>query len=222
MTILDDQILDFCRRVVEESDSKNIDHFHYFGDLDYGKTWGRTFSVNRDSDTIGRSNWDTITEDLEERFPDDVQIERASHWACGWIDYLAVRMLNEDGTPTEAAIAVHEWREQLDEYPVANDERLSELEWNEAYETLEWCYGSYADSDDPEWPGKLMSWLLDHDAYYECDGSGVYWTAYDYKVRKEVIENLVLEGLLALGILETEYAYELLVPRYFTFERGMM
>lgn len=114
--------------------------FAYFGDLPLGETWAGCFGVHRDSDVLERSNWRVIKADLEKRFPDDVRDERSSHWLVGWSDSLTVRLLNDDGTPTDAARAVYQWKEKLADYPVADESDYSELELDDERETWENCY----------------------------------------------------------------------------------
>ena len=98
--------------------------FAYYGPRE---GWLIALSVNRDSDAIERSNWSVITEDMA-RFGDDQAIERMNHWAVGWVDYLLV---NPGSAAVAAALA---WRAKLANYPVANDEDYSALEYSE-----EWC-----------------------------------------------------------------------------------
>jgi len=131
-------IQEFCETAVRESDPANIPDFGYFGDLPFGETWARTFAHCRDSDTLEESNWNVITQDLLERFPDHTTIESYSHWAVGWCESLCVQMLTEDRKPTEAAYAVFEWHKSLEDYPVADEEDYSRAEWESAQETWEW------------------------------------------------------------------------------------
>src|ERR1700752_873677 len=80
-------------------------NFAYFGDLPLFESWGLTFSQTRDSGTIERSNYRRIIADLREHAaqnegllldadpPEYVQEFRVTHWACGWMDRIAVRVL---------------------------------------------------------------------------------------------------------------------------------
>lgn len=107
--------------------------FSYSGDR---VGWHLALSVHRDSEALDRSNWEVITEEIlaipDEGDPEDeladAAIERMSHWAVGWIDYLVVR---PHSTAEKRAI---EWKQKLDDYPVADEEHYSQIEWNE-----EWC-----------------------------------------------------------------------------------
>ena len=119
--------------LVNESNPRNIRDFGYHGETPIGKTWAMAFSVHRDSDILGESNWAVISADMERRFPEDVTIERMGHWAVGWVDYLLVRMLDDDGQLTEAGDAALDWKDKLDRYPVADENDYSERESEEAY-----------------------------------------------------------------------------------------
>jgi hypothetical protein len=80
---------------------------------------------NRDSDTVERSNWDAQLE----RIPADgegVTIVRENHWAVGWVEWLAI-------LPT-ASVAVAEAEkiaDELESYPILDEDAWSELEFEE-------------------------------------------------------------------------------------------
>jgi len=131
---------DLAEQVVEES--AHIPDFGYWGDVPLGETWGFTISQNRDSGPMERSNWEVITEDMEKRFPKNVEIVHSSHWAVGWVEQLAVRMLDKRGKVTKAGKAILDWKESLENYPVADEEHFSDLEYNEFVEYIEQEYGA--------------------------------------------------------------------------------
>lgn len=150
------------------------DNFAYFGDLD-GSVWGRAFGQSRDSDALERSNFEVITGDLLKRFPDDYVIERSNHWAVGWVDEGRIRVLKNprkrltEKNLTEAFRAVVAWKEKLENYPVADEEHYSALEFGEfsEYVTSEakWYFAkvrtwnSSADDMPDDFPEKLLSAL---------------------------------------------------------------
>ena len=90
--------------------------------------WLVALSQHRDSDTVDRSNWRVIVPAMLADYPDDAATESMSHWAVGWVEYLLVR----PGTP--AADAAQTWADKLADYPLADEEDYSLLEWSE-----EWC-----------------------------------------------------------------------------------
>lgn len=84
--------------------------------------------TNRDADTLTRSNWAVVTEDLaaQEAEPGlDVDEHEFGHWACGWFRICLVR------PGSKAAECAADWEAALADYPVASEEHLIELEWEE-------------------------------------------------------------------------------------------
>ena len=144
-----------AEQAVEET--ANIPDFAYFGDLPLGETWAFTFSRNRDSSLLEISNYETIKKDLENRFPRDVQEEHVSHWAVGWVDHLAVRMLGKNGKVTKAGIAALKWKKALEDYPAADDDDLSRREHEATLENIK-----YEGGLDEEIAGEVFSWLWDN------------------------------------------------------------
>lgn len=94
-------------------------------------------SVHRDSDTISRSNWAVLCADLGAEFYASRECTderppcyawRAAHWAVGWIEYLCVRA----DAPGDLIARAIEWMAALEDYPVADDGHLTDLEYTEA------------------------------------------------------------------------------------------
>lgn len=101
------------------------EHSHsacYFGDRPH---WLIAYAKHRDSDTITRSNWDSFVQALGGE-SETVAIERSSHWAVGWVDYLIV-----DPEDAERVALAEELRSSLEDYPVLDDMALSNLEYDE-------------------------------------------------------------------------------------------
>jgi hypothetical protein len=100
------------------------ENFAYFGDLE-APPWGQLgfAGQHRDSDVLDRSNHEVIRDALTELSPDAFAVEGSSHWAVGWVDI--IRIDTSDDVAVAAAMA---WRDALENYPVADDERYSELE----------------------------------------------------------------------------------------------
>lgn len=91
-------------------------------------------SRNRDSDLLDQSNWEVAIKRLKDS--ENVEIVRFGHWACGWIEYLCVT----EGTK-EANVG-EEIEEQLDNYPILDEEHFSELEQKEANEVWVNCFNN--------------------------------------------------------------------------------
>lgn len=89
--------------------------------------------ITRDSGTLDRSNWNAQWDalaPLSADVPDDDVcspcIVRESHWAVGWIEWVAIHESNGDALREADRIA-----SALDNYPVLDDEAHSNLEWEE-------------------------------------------------------------------------------------------
>ena len=87
---------------------------------------------HRDSDCLARSNFTVVYQDLSARFGESVDIARFGHWAVGWVEEIIFDVGNED-----CERAVSAWQEKLDNYPVANEDHFSELEWEEMRDYLD-------------------------------------------------------------------------------------
>lgn len=144
---------------------------------------------HRDSDALERSNFQVIYDDLVTRFPDDVEIDRSSHWAVGWHEVILVTALDskrtfDDSLPVwngnypinesdihPAFLAAMEWQDKLDNYPVADESHYSDLEFEEFSEWVEgdasWYFNHYCDTNNLEIPmsedfsSKLLSVLCE-------------------------------------------------------------
>lgn len=95
---------------------------------------------HRDSDALDRSNFAIVSADLRERFGDAVDTASFGHWGVGWIE----EVIFDAGRP-DVADAVQAWRDALADYPVADDEQFSQLEWEDNHPHDGRCY-----SDDPD------------------------------------------------------------------------
>ena len=100
------------------------------------RNWGSVgigpVGQHRDSDCLARSNFTVIYADLSERFGESVDIARFGHWAVGWVEEIIF-----DTGRADILAAVEGWREKLDNYPVANEDHFSTLEWEEMSDYLE-------------------------------------------------------------------------------------
>lgn len=97
---------------------------------------------HRDSDALERSNWAVVYADLHDRFGSDVDEVSFGHWAVGWVAELAWNAGN-----AELSEAVDRWFAALSDYPVADDEHFSELEWEDNHPREGECY-----TGDPDCP----------------------------------------------------------------------
>lgn len=89
---------------------------------------------NRDSDLLAESNWYAACRELgadpehtDEEAP--AYTWRAGHWAVGWVEYLMIR----PDAPEETKRAAAALLERLSDYPVLDEEDLSEREFEAAH-----------------------------------------------------------------------------------------
>lgn len=123
-----DSVQQFKNEAVERF--TNQESFAYFGELE-APPWGVLGFVgqHRDSDPLDRSNFEVITNDLFEKFPDAFRVESSSHWAVGWVEVVRIDTSND-----AAVIAAMDWQYELEQYPVADEEHYSNLEVEEREE----------------------------------------------------------------------------------------
>lgn len=100
---------------------------HYFGAV-----WPNYYSAgvgrSRDSDALERSNFACMLKALGGE-TETVIVVRESHWAVGWVEWIAIHQDDEK--------ALHEADEivgAMADYPVIDGDHFSDLEWTEAAE----------------------------------------------------------------------------------------
>jgi hypothetical protein len=94
-----------------------------------GEVWPGYYvflSQHRDSDSLTRSNFVCGLGALGGE-SETVQVVREGHWAVGWVEWIAIHQDDE-----KALQIADEISGRLEDYPVVNEDHLSELEWNEA------------------------------------------------------------------------------------------
>lgn len=144
--------------------------------------WQIVIAWTRDSETLERANWQAANKRLAE-WPDDVAIERSGHWAVGWVEYLVVR------PGTEAATEAAKIQAELDDYPVLDDEILSEVEQAEIDSAIEQAAGYYARTNDLD-PEKFIQAVYKavsfEDSGPDCPqyaGADDYWPSDEFLAR---------------------------------------
>lgn len=87
---------------------------------DFESCWYATpFMHHRDSGALEDSNFEVISKDIP-----TADVRSFGHWGHGWYERLYVR--RDDPA---AILAVQRWINALSDYPVANEDHYSELEW---------------------------------------------------------------------------------------------
>lgn len=106
----------------------------------FGATWEGYYvflAQNRDSDSLERSNFICALKAIggESEHEGGVQVVREGHWACGWVEWIAI-----PAGPSVALAKALEIMEGLEAYPVVNEDHWSEVEMEEANEVWRNCY----------------------------------------------------------------------------------
>lgn len=92
-------------------------------------------SITRDSQTLERSNWEVVTNNLENLSKhEETGSVSMGHWACGWYEIFLIH--ESDSKALEAA---DQWACSLADYPIADEEHHSQLECNAVAEYWERC-----------------------------------------------------------------------------------
>lgn len=101
----------------------------------FGQPWPNHYvflGQHRDSDALSRSNFTTALDGLGGE-SETVTVVRESHWAVGWIEWIAIHETDETALREADSMCA-----ALEDYPVLDDEAFSNLEWEEAQESWEW------------------------------------------------------------------------------------
>ena len=89
-----------AERLVENC--RNIPNYAWFGDQDLGHSWAFVFSVTRDCTAVDQHRHDRVAKSLVVLYPEDAIATESSHWLCGWVKQVLVRLLEEDGAVSKA------------------------------------------------------------------------------------------------------------------------
>lgn len=110
----------------------------YFGSCD---NWEVVFDYSRDFELIDKANLEYIKTvygilgKSDAEFPADIRIERASHWAVGWIEYI---IINPDNT--EFVAIANNIAKKLADYPILSEDiylRMQDEYYTECMEDIE-------------------------------------------------------------------------------------
>ncbi len=106
----------------------------------FGATWEGYYvflGQNRDSSSLERSNFIRALEAIggESEQEGGVQVVHEGHWACGWVEWIAI-----PAGPSVSLAKAIEIMEGLEAYPVVDEEHWCEVESEEANEVWRNCY----------------------------------------------------------------------------------
>jgi len=123
---------------------------HYAGEVwpaYYGSGCGRS----RDSDCLEESNFCTMLQLLGGE-SDTVTVVRESHWAVGWVEWIAIHQ--DDAKALQIA---DEARARLADYPVLDEDDWSEREQETANQIWRECYS----------PKERIRYVRDHRSQFD-------------------------------------------------------
>lgn len=103
----------------------------------FGAEWPEYFVFlgrNRDSDCLTESNFDTALEALGGE-SETVLVIRENHWACGWIEWIAIHESDMESLHKASEISL-----RLEDYPVLDENDFSEREQEDADRVWKDCY----------------------------------------------------------------------------------
>lgn len=151
----------------------------YYGDFpDFYVFLGRS----RDSSILEDSNFCAAL-DLLGGESEDIVIERAGHWACGWVEHIAINPDNSD----KVRIA-EEILERLEDYPVLDEEDFSEREFEEYAEEFEAWYSmelrEFQDEND-DIPENIIAMAREF-AFDSISSDGIAWKYVCDKIREAI------------------------------------
>lgn len=127
--------------------------------------WLVVATLVRDSDCLTRSNFRCMIKLLggkgieggkgSQSINETVAIEEASHWACGWLQYLIINPADLDAVKIAQAAL-----ERLSDYPVLDESDWSELETEAANQVWKDCYR----------PKERVEYIREHKSQFEFRG----------------------------------------------------
>jgi hypothetical protein len=104
----------------------------------FGAEWPEYYSAgvgrSRDSDCGEESNFDAMLQGLGGESA-TVQVVRESHWAVGWVEWIAIHESDE-----QALRAADAMKASLEDYPILDEEDHSRREWEECERVWSDCY----------------------------------------------------------------------------------
>lgn len=164
---LDRTDVDITEKDIKEA-LKEPTSFAYFGSRGESQmfiTWslGPVFRT-RDSEVIAQSNARILIKKLESdpTLKDEWTITGCSHWACGWVDHLSFRVLDNDNKPTRIFRVIKGWFEDLQDYSIADEDDCQQLAEELSLKHLPYiCKNLLIDNPPEGWEHDLYSALTE-------------------------------------------------------------
>lgn len=152
---------------------RDFDSFVWFrqSELKNPEEWAIFYTHNRDSGLLTQSNASVITKEMTKfskgRYP-EVFFESHSHFACGYVDGFSIRAYKK-GKVTKAFLKYQELCQQLDDYPILDEEDHSRREYEATLANIrqegKWLAGKEDYILPENWEDTVYSWLSDNDCH---------------------------------------------------------
>jgi len=176
--------------------------FGYWGPKDMFKTWGFCgIDKNRGSSILDISNFDYISKELMEEFPDDFRIENYNHWAVGSETRLVCRILHhkgivEDKNITDAFRKAMKWLDDLADYLIADESDYFDKQHLRRIQDLPYLdVVKMINQTDTNWAADII---------YQMETNGDYWDA----ETESPDDNQLLMAAYELRLWNAEYHQE--------------
>jgi hypothetical protein len=160
--------------LIGEALAGNPENSSYWGELPLFDTWSLGPVVEtRESGLVDKANARALYAALEaeeglvqgydpETGEGDYEAVEFPHFNVGWVEHLAFRAVNEDGTPSAMLRFLYNWNAGLEDYPVASDEILWDLEAEAVEEVVSWLLPTQPEHDVHEAINMVIGWLHEH------------------------------------------------------------
>lgn len=166
------------------------------------ENWAIVYTANRDSGLLEQANAEAIDKIMSEFPEDQIRSESHGHWAVGHVDGYSIRVYEQDGSLTPAFQAWASIQEQLDDYPILDEELYGQKEMDAEYENIKQAIPSflhrhedervedYGDMDADELTNKFLDWGREKGLQFENIDDQGYWPS------DEEMEDFVQEVVL--------------------------
>ncbi len=188
-------------RELEPGNWREFGDFSWHEQPEDADNWFIFYTSSRDTDDAAElanaESWEEILQSYTEGDDPDVISQRHSHWASGYIDGYAVRVVGADGEPTEAAEEVENTFGRLEDYPVLDEEKWSRIETEQSLEYIDvLTTSSWLNDDAPsDWVDGVYRWFSENNPEaLESTGPGEF----------DMEESDIRAALLDLGWMDTD------------------
>lgn len=143
---------------------RDFNSFCWYDRPEDSDNWGIVYTVNRDSGIVDRCNAQEIDKALAPFVETgDVVAEHHTHWACGWVDGYAIRVF-VDGEVTGAFRAYFDLLCRMEDYPILDESRLSEMEVEESAQAwIDWAERDFRKALEARFKVDIASCAADSD-----------------------------------------------------------